>query len=261
MRPTQFSPDTIVALLRKQTVVSLAEVMAALGTRARRTAFRKLKDLAARNSYSHRGGYYTLDELVDFDDRGLWSFDEVRFSSAGTLIRNRRVVRQPGAGGTLRRGVGQPAPCRHPGRAAQARPRRAVDPAQARTPVPVLRGRPQPSGPTTAGPAPAARHPRTRTARARRRPDTGGAPRRDRPVRQPPRRTPAPSVRGARVPQVRVGRRPARRGVARRRPRHRGNRPPTTRRARCRRRPGAACGGRTAADGKKRRKSSPASKP
>ena len=86
MRPTQFSADTIVALLRTQTVVSLAEVMAALGTRARRTAFRKLKDLAARTSYSHRGGYYTLDELVDFDDRGLWSVGDVRFSSAGTLI-------------------------------------------------------------------------------------------------------------------------------------------------------------------------------
>ena len=61
--------------------------MAALGARAsRRTAFRKLKDLAARTSYSHRGGYYTLDELVDFDERGLWSFAGVRFSRIGTLI-------------------------------------------------------------------------------------------------------------------------------------------------------------------------------
>ena len=60
--------------------------MAALGTRARRTAFRKLKDVAARTSYSHRGRYYTLDELVDFDERGLWAFGGVRFSRAGTLI-------------------------------------------------------------------------------------------------------------------------------------------------------------------------------
>ena len=61
MRPTEFSADTIAALLRKQTIASLPEVMAALGTRARRTAFRELRDLAARTSYSHRGGYYTLD--------------------------------------------------------------------------------------------------------------------------------------------------------------------------------------------------------
>ena len=44
MRPTQFSADTVVALLRKQTVVSLTDVMAAFGPRvSRRTAFRKLK--------------------------------------------------------------------------------------------------------------------------------------------------------------------------------------------------------------------------
>ena len=61
--------------------------MAALGAGAsRRTAFRKLKDIDARTSYSHRGAYYTLDELAHFDERGLWSFAGVRFSRAGTLI-------------------------------------------------------------------------------------------------------------------------------------------------------------------------------
>ena len=87
MRPTQFSADTIIALLGNQTITSLAEVMAALGADAsRRTAFRKLKDIDARTSYSHRGGYYTLDQLAHFDERGLWSFAGVRFSRAGTLI-------------------------------------------------------------------------------------------------------------------------------------------------------------------------------
>ena len=62
-------------------------MIAALGPGAsRRTAFRRLKDLAARNSYSHRGGFYTLDELVDFDELSLWSFAGVRFSRLGTLI-------------------------------------------------------------------------------------------------------------------------------------------------------------------------------
>ena len=87
MRPTQFSADTVVALLRQQTVASLPDVMAALGPRvSRRTAFRKLRDLHARTSYSHRGGYYTLDELADFDEHGLWAFAGVRFSRAGTLV-------------------------------------------------------------------------------------------------------------------------------------------------------------------------------
>ena len=87
MRSAQFSADTVAALLREQTVASLHEVMAALGPRvSRRTAFRKLKDVDARTSYSHRGGYYTLDELADFDERGLWGFAGVRFSRAGTLV-------------------------------------------------------------------------------------------------------------------------------------------------------------------------------
>ena len=53
---------------------------------SRRTAFRKLKDIDARTSYSHRGGYYTLDQLAHFDECGLWSFAGVRFSRAGTLL-------------------------------------------------------------------------------------------------------------------------------------------------------------------------------
>ena len=104
MRPTEFSADTIIALLRKQTIASLSEVMAALGARAsRRTAFRKLKDIDARTSYSHRGGFYTLDELAHFDERGLWSFAGVRFSRAGTLVATANLVRQPCRGRTLRR--------------------------------------------------------------------------------------------------------------------------------------------------------------
>ena len=58
MRPAAFSAHAIIALLRKQSIASLPEVIAALGARASsRTAFRKLEDLAARTSYSHRGGY------------------------------------------------------------------------------------------------------------------------------------------------------------------------------------------------------------
>ena len=86
MRPPQYSTATLIDLFHRQTVAALPEVMAALGTRARRTAFRKLKELPYRTSYSHRGGYYTLEEFIDFDQHGLWSFRDVRFSVAGTLL-------------------------------------------------------------------------------------------------------------------------------------------------------------------------------
>ena len=88
MRPTQFSANTISALLGNQTIASLAEVMAALGAGAsRRTAFRKLKDIDARTSYSHRGGYYTLDQLADFDERVLVADERLtRHKLAGQFL-------------------------------------------------------------------------------------------------------------------------------------------------------------------------------
>ena len=48
MRTPQYSATAIIDLFRQQTVASLPDVMAALGTRARRTAFRKLKELPYR---------------------------------------------------------------------------------------------------------------------------------------------------------------------------------------------------------------------
>ena len=73
MRPTEFPAQALAALLREQKIASMAELMAALGTEARRTVFRKLKELPYRSSYSHRGRYYTLDEVAQFDALGLWS--------------------------------------------------------------------------------------------------------------------------------------------------------------------------------------------
>ena len=174
--------------------------------------------------------------------------------------RNRRVVRQPRRGGTLRRRVGQPARGRHRGPAAEAGRRRPADAAQARRPVPLLRGRPRAPDPPIARTAPVDGHTRTRATPAGGRPDAGGAARRDRVVRQPAQPAAATSVRRTRSAQVRVGRRPAHRPTARHRPVDGRRRPAPTRRARHRDRPGAARGRRASADGKKSRKSSPASK-
>lgn len=86
MRPTKFSPDAIIRLLRQQKIATLLELMEALGSGARRTVFRKLAALEYRSSYSHRGSYYTLDEIAQFDHLGLWSHREVWFSVRGTLL-------------------------------------------------------------------------------------------------------------------------------------------------------------------------------
>ncbi len=86
MRPTVFSADVLRRFLRKNRIATLPQLKQLLGTEADITVFRKLKELCYRTSYSHRGSFYTLDEIVTFDERGLWSFRSACFSRHGTLV-------------------------------------------------------------------------------------------------------------------------------------------------------------------------------
>jgi hypothetical protein len=78
--------EDAVKLLQKQKIATKEELKKALGTRADATVFRKLQSLDSRTSYSHRGRHYTLDTVARFDERGLWSYEGVRFSKWGTLL-------------------------------------------------------------------------------------------------------------------------------------------------------------------------------
>mgnify|MGYP001069851160 CR=1 FL=1 len=86
MRPITFSAGAIADLLKRRKVATMPELMEALGCQARRTIFRKLKELPYRTSYSHRGRYYTLDDVAQFDRQGLWAHRDVWFSLHGTLL-------------------------------------------------------------------------------------------------------------------------------------------------------------------------------
>ena len=86
MRTTQLRTEKITAYLNEKKVATMAELMAALGTGARRTVFRKLNELKYRTSYSHRGRYYALDRIAKFSEFGLWSYEDVWFSIRGTLL-------------------------------------------------------------------------------------------------------------------------------------------------------------------------------
>jgi len=96
MRPTEFPTEAIVALLRKRKIATMPELMAALGTHSRRTVFRKLRELPCRTSYSHRGSYYTLEDVAEFDEAGLWSYEDVWFSAHGTLLSTAATVVEAG---------------------------------------------------------------------------------------------------------------------------------------------------------------------
>ena len=86
MRPTRFQKDTLVKLLRRQRIATMPELKTTLGTAADMTVFRKLREIDYLTSYSHRGRFYALREIADFDPQGLWSWRGAHFSRFGSLL-------------------------------------------------------------------------------------------------------------------------------------------------------------------------------
>ncbi len=72
-------------LFRRQRVVDLDTLYRRLKTRSRMSVFRRLKELGYLSSYSHAGRYYTLADIPRFDEQGLWFYQGIGFSQAGTL--------------------------------------------------------------------------------------------------------------------------------------------------------------------------------
>jgi len=78
--------DVVKALLQNREIATLRELKDALATSSTMTVFRKLKSLGYQTSYSHRGKYYTLSGIPQFDSQGLWSCRNVWFSREGSLL-------------------------------------------------------------------------------------------------------------------------------------------------------------------------------
>ena len=85
MRTEQFAAADLQTFFDNKQVATLPELQTALGCQAKVTVFRKLKELAYLSSYSHAGQYYTLPGIAQFDEQGLWTQNEIRFSKHGTL--------------------------------------------------------------------------------------------------------------------------------------------------------------------------------
>jgi hypothetical protein len=49
------------------------------------TVFRALKKQSYHTSYNRNAAYYTLADVPEFDDWGLWAYREIRFSRFGSL--------------------------------------------------------------------------------------------------------------------------------------------------------------------------------
>jgi len=66
-------------------VVDLDTLCDTLKTRSRMSTFRRLREIGYYSSYTHTGRYYTLSDIPQFDDYGLWHHQGVGFSRFGTL--------------------------------------------------------------------------------------------------------------------------------------------------------------------------------
>lgn len=85
MLPPEESRRALLRLFRKKRIVTLDALFGALRTRSRMSAFRRLSAVGYLTSYSHAGRYYTLEEVPEFDEDGLWHHQGVSFSRHGSL--------------------------------------------------------------------------------------------------------------------------------------------------------------------------------
>lgn len=99
MKTEVFGISELKRFLKRNRIGTLPEIKRALGTSATMTAFRKLKGLGYLTSYSNRGKYYTLRDIPEFDDRGLWSCRQAWFSRYGNLRKTVHAWVEDGQGG------------------------------------------------------------------------------------------------------------------------------------------------------------------
>ena len=81
----QEKDKVLLRLFDSKKIVTMDALKEALGTNVDMTVYRALKRLKYRTSYTYGGQYYALDRFIQFDDSGLWSVGDVRFSKFGTL--------------------------------------------------------------------------------------------------------------------------------------------------------------------------------
>jgi len=86
MNTIRYALQPLRDLFERLRAVTMPEMKGALGTTVDQTVFRKLAQLPYRTSYSHRGGFYTLESLARFDEHGLWGCRGAWFSRHGTLL-------------------------------------------------------------------------------------------------------------------------------------------------------------------------------
>jgi hypothetical protein len=84
MRPIHIQTEAVIKLFDNNPVLTMKQLTSALSC-SHMTVFRKLNELHYFSSYTHAGKYYTLAQLAQFNNNGLWEYQGIRFSLYGNL--------------------------------------------------------------------------------------------------------------------------------------------------------------------------------
>lgn len=87
MKTKKYDESIVKKFFMRNKIATMEQLKALLGTNVNMTIIRKLRQLSYLSSYSHRGKYYTLNEIAEFDDLGLWTLEPAMFSKYGTLVK------------------------------------------------------------------------------------------------------------------------------------------------------------------------------
>lgn len=76
--------QAVIGLLKQERVAKLERIQRRLGV-SHMTVFRALRAYGYLTSYNANSSYYTLRDIPVFDHNGLWWYEAIGFSRAGTL--------------------------------------------------------------------------------------------------------------------------------------------------------------------------------
>jgi len=86
MRTKKITDQALREFIITKNVVSLIELKDFLQTNANMTVYRRLQELSYISSCSHRGKYYSLNEIAKFNESGLWIYNTIILSIYGNLV-------------------------------------------------------------------------------------------------------------------------------------------------------------------------------
>lgn len=84
MRPIETNVEDVSELLRKRGPMNTEDMLRELEC-SRATLYVKLIKIPYVSSCNKNGKYHSLSEMVNYDSRGLWYYQEIVFSRLGTL--------------------------------------------------------------------------------------------------------------------------------------------------------------------------------